>query len=150
MQARIIFAAVSYAAILSASASAQSPPVVNNTHIGAVVPGDFVTGFFTGQGDLPITWSDFTFANFSPLIGATGSGPFHAATFDPETQLFSWDSTGSPHGLYEWRATATNQFGSDQGSLFVDMTFLPEVPEPAGLGLAALGWMGLWGFTGRR
>jgi hypothetical protein len=80
----------------------------------------------------------------------TGSGPVLPATFDPDTQLFSWDTTGSPRGDYEWRVTATNQFGSDQGSLFVHMTLLPDVPEPGTLLLLGIAMMGFLGAARRR
>src|SRR3990170_1552384 len=90
--------------IALSTVNAADPPVIENLHIGAVLPGLIVNQtLWTSQGDPPIIWGNFTFDSFIPLYGNPPGGPFHAATFDTETQLFSWDSTGSPHGVYEWR-----------------------------------------------
>jgi hypothetical protein len=126
-------------AIASATTTAdgQSPPIVDDRLIGAGFPGEFVTGFISAEGDQPITWSGLFFHDFVPLSGHPDGEPFHPASFDVETQYFTWDSSGSPNGIYEWRVTATNQFGSDQGSLFVTF-LLPNVPEPSSALLAAI------------
>jgi hypothetical protein len=78
-----------------------------------------------------MTWSEFVFNDFFPLSGEPDGGPFYTASFDFDTQFFTWDSTGSPRGIYEWQVTATNQFGMDRGSIIVDVRRTADVPEPS-------------------
>jgi hypothetical protein len=115
------------------STSADDAPVISDKYLGAVNRGMLLNETITVSGDEPIDLSDFTFHSFVPLIPGQ-SGPLLPATFDPVVRLFSWDTTGSPGGEYEWRVTATNQFGSDQGSISV---FL-NVPEPGAISLVGM------------
>jgi hypothetical protein len=91
------------------------------------------------DGD-PITWSGFAFHSYTPAYGGGGPGPAHSATFNPLNQEFSWNSHASPRGIYEWRVSATDKDGSDEGSLTVHLI---EVPEPATVSLFGLAIIGL-------
>ena len=148
MNPHIAFAPLIATLLFSSSVVAQSPPTVNSANILSVTPGDLINHTFTlYAGTPPITWSDFMFASYLPLYGTTGSGPLYPATFDADIQLFAWDTTGSPQGIYEWRVTATNTYGSDEGRLFIHMNI---IPEPSSLVLSVLGLMCLGGIVRRR
>jgi hypothetical protein len=105
--------------------------VINN--VNANVPGS-VTHTFSAYGSSTITWSDFQFESYTPAFGGSGTGATNPAAFDPSTRQFTWNSVGSPIGIYKWNVTATNFLGSDQGTLTVNVT----IPEPATALLAGL------------
>jgi hypothetical protein len=84
----------------------------------------------------PLTWSGFSFASYTPAYGGNGPGPAIAATFDPNTQQFSWNTTGSPRGIYQWVVSASDGQASDEGTLTIHVT---EVPEPASVFMLLVG-----------
>ena len=98
---------------------------------------------FQAIGNPAITWSGFTFDSY---VGP-GTGPSNAATFDPATAKFTWNTVGSPLGTYKWLITASSAFGSDQGSLTVRITTVPEVTS---LSLLCFGMFGGFGLIRRR
>lgn len=76
---------------------------------------------------------NFRFDSYVPAPGTTGTGPAIPATF--VGRVFNWNTHGSPLGTYKWLFTVSNQYGSDDGSITVHIT---QVPEPAAVGLLAL------------
>jgi hypothetical protein len=127
--------------------TAQIPPVVMDRVFCCGYGIPILTHTFkTSQGDPPITWSDFMFVGYTPKYGGMGPGPGNPATFDPLLAKFTWDSTASPRGDYEWRVTATNEWGSDEGVLLVRFF----IPEPSTLLLVEIGIISLLGLTRRR
>jgi hypothetical protein len=96
------------------------------------------------SGSPPIAWHDFELAHFSPF--GDGAGAHFDATFDYDTQLFQWDTSRSSLGYYFWSVQATNEFGTDTGTLFVFLI----IPEPSSATLVVLGLIGLTGFRRRR
>lgn len=95
----------------------------------------------------PATWSNFAFDSYVPAVGASGTGPATPATFNTSSHLFSWNTVGSPLGTYKWFVTASNSYGSDQGSITVRIT---AVPEPASLLLVSLATFAGCLFSSRR
>ena len=67
------------------------------------------------------------FDSYVPAPGIPGTGPAIPAYVDPPTQKFTWNTVGSPIGTYKWLVTGTNNYGSDQASLTINIT----VPEPS-------------------
>jgi hypothetical protein len=117
-----------------------TPPTVDNAVINGVTAGDIVPHTFTANepdGDT-VTWSGFAFDSYTPAYGGAGPGPAMSASFNPSTRDFSWNSLGSPRGIYEWRVTASDVDGADEGRLTVHVL---QVPEPATLSL--FGWAAL-------
>jgi hypothetical protein len=94
----------------------------------------------------PLTWSGFALASYTPFYGGMGTGPAVAATFDANTQQFSWNSVGSPRGIYQWKVTASDGQASDEGRLTVHVT---AVPEPSTIGLCSLVTVSLIGLFRR-
>jgi hypothetical protein len=92
-----------------------------------------------------VTLSNFAFNSFTPPPGGSGAGPANPASLDSATQKFTWNTVGSPLGSYKWTYTAQNSFGSDSGSITVNIT----IPESATCSLAGLTLVGL-GFVRRR
>lgn len=78
------------------------------------------------------------FDSYVPPPGGAGSGPANSASLDLSdfSYYFNWNTRGSPLGTYKWLYTARNEFGSDDGSITVRIT---QVPEPASWWLAAIG-----------
>jgi hypothetical protein len=135
MFVRII--ATTVIAITVRTVSAQSPPDVGEVNFGFLLRGTVVDYTWPLlEGAPPITWDSFDLDSFTPTFGV-GTGPHFDATFDPDTQLFHWDSTASPPGIYVWSVRATNQFGSDTATFRIDLS----VPEPTSLAIAAVGMM---------
>jgi hypothetical protein len=94
----------------------------------------------------PFTWSNFTFDSFVPAGGASGTGPAIPAAFDTSMHKFTWKTVGSPLGTYKWLVNVANDWGSDQGSITVNIT---AVPEPATIMILALATPLLAGFRRR-
>jgi hypothetical protein len=106
-----------------------------------VFPGELFTHTFRAvDPDTPaanLTWSDFTFE---------GTGIAIEPTFDPLTQLFSWNTAGSQEGVFTARVKITDSQGlSDTGMLriILDDLFIPEPSTATILGCAMLGAMGV-------
>ena len=146
MRLRIMFLASIFGTIAFASASALSPPMVDNVYINGVALGEVVEHTFTQHGGTPsITWDNLTFVEYLPFIPGSTNPPFRAS-FDPDNQLFIWDTTGFARGAYVWSVRASNDAGSDTGTLTIQ-TFIPE-PASASLIIPAL--MGFAGTYRRR
>lgn len=129
------------------NALAQSPPSVNNGHVFGVYDGDIIDFTFTQSGGTPpISWDSFSFVDYIPPFGLQDSSPINAAMFDPDNQLFSWDSTNSKQGDYIWSVRATNDAGNSIGTVTVHLL----VPEPGVSALTGLALMGVLGSARRR
>jgi hypothetical protein len=116
------------------------PPVVFDLTTN-VLPGDIVMYTFTAIDlDTPgssLTWSEFAFEGENVAI---------QPTFDPLIQLFSWNTVGSPRGLYTARVTVSDPHGeSDRGTLQIFI-----VPEPTTMTLIVLVMFGLRGLAIRK
>ena len=126
------------------------PTVIDGAilNVDANDPGTVMHTFTATDPDLdPLTWSNFQFGTYTPAYGGAGPGPLNAATFNPSDQKFNWNSIGSPRGIYTWNVTASDgQGGSDQGTLTVHVT---AVPEPSALALCGLVMTGLVCFSRR-
>src|SRR5262249_40058811 len=103
------------------------PPTIADQVIDNVEAGDPnplnnpVKTTITATGDAPITWGGFGFDSFTQgFAGPASATPAIAATFDPATQQFSWQTNGSPRGIYKWHFTATNAVATDKGFLTVN------------------------------
>jgi hypothetical protein len=100
-------------------------PVIDNAFINATAGiGEVVMHTFTATDPdglaSNLTWSNFTFDGPVPAI---------PPAFNPSTQLFEWDTTGSPAGVYVATVKATDPSGlSDEGMLTIS---LAPIPEPA-------------------
>ena len=114
--------------------------------VNSAVPGS-VERLLTilNQAGGPLALTDFAYNSFTPPPGGPGTGPANPASLDSATRKFTWNTVGSPMGSYKWTYTATNSYGSDGGSITVNIT----VPEPAALSLVGLTLIGL-GFIRRR
>jgi hypothetical protein len=120
--------------------------MVDNAFINGFVIGDVLNHTFTQMGGTPpVAWDNFQFVSFEPDIPGSTNPPMNA-TFDPDNQLFSWDSTGFTRGVYEWSVRATNDFGNSTGAL----TVRAVIPEPGTAALAALGLIGVVGIRRQR
>jgi len=124
------------------------PATVDNHEVFNVMANDPgnnpVTHTFNAtnpDGD-SLTWSGFAFASYMPAYGGNGAGPIVAATFDTGTQAFSWNTTGSPRGIYVWNVGVSDGEASDQGTITVHVT---AVPEPS---IALLCGLAIFGLTG--
>ncbi|MEX2307340.1 MAG: PEP-CTERM sorting domain-containing protein [Pirellulales bacterium] len=82
-----------------------------------------------------------------PAYGGVGSGPANAATFDTNTQQFSWNNLGSPRGVYRWAVTASDGQASDEGTITIHKT---TVPEPSTVALCGLAMVSLFALLRRR
>jgi hypothetical protein len=122
-------------------ATLSVPHIVDSviSNVAANTPESrYVTHQFTGVSNdwNTYTWDDFSFVSYMPAYGGAGSGPALPADFDAETKLFSWNTAGSPRGIYKWRVTAIDEVGEmDNGLLTVHLV---SVPEPASVVLAAV------------
>jgi hypothetical protein len=113
------------------TARAQSPPLVDSAVISRnLLDYPVITHTFTQTGGtLPITWDEFSY------IGDASNRALYPATFDPDTQLFRWETVGGRREVYVWSVRASNSAGSSTGTLTIN-TF---VPEPATALMVALG-----------
>jgi hypothetical protein len=92
------------------------PPVVENSVI-AVPLNEVITHTFTATDpDTPISelsWSELAFTELKAGI---------LPQFDAATQLFSWNTAGTPEGIYEFSVMATDSRGaSDIGRLRIGL-----------------------------
>ncbi len=119
------------------NATQNRAPTVDDAVINALV-GDTVGHIFTGSDPdgNPLTWS---------FVGQLGSAPAIAPTFNPLTQSYSWDTTGSAPGTYIAQARASDGSLTDIGNLTVNLSTGTPTGVPDGgstaamLGLALLG-----------
>ena len=125
------------------NAAANQAPTVDDATINALVGGGPISYTFTGMDpeDASVTWD--------PQLVLGAGFDFATPTFDVNTQLLSWDTTGYSAGSYLIQARAfDSQNVGDYGLLTVnlsDNTTLPpsSVPEPGTLLLLGLGFAGL-------
>jgi hypothetical protein len=99
----------------------------------------------------PITWSNLEFVGYTPDYGGAGPGPVNSPSLLGSGE-FSWNSVGSPRGIYEWRVTATDSTVrtdtpvvglSSTGTIKVHVTAVPEPASVALCGLAVLAMVGI-------
>ena len=114
--------------------SGNLAPNVTDSFINIML-GDSVSHTFMGtdpEGS-PLTWLFVNF--FGPGV------PALMPSFDPLTQLFSWDSTGSMLGVYQAQVQASDGSLTDIGTLTINVTNggSTAVPEPATLLLVGSG-----------
>ncbi len=86
----------------------------------------------------PDSWSGLLNPTFTPSFGGSNTG--NAPQWDPNTQSFSWDTTGWSRGLYTWNVEATNAGGTGSGLISIEVS---QVPEPASFVLFGLALAGL-------
>jgi hypothetical protein len=120
----------------------SEPPVVEDSTIVAL-PSAVITHLISAYDPdtevTELTWTNVTFEGLEATI---------QPQFDSATQVFTWDTTGSPVGIYEFRVTASDTVGgSDIGRLLIGLGVeLPsdadggdvDIPEPATICLAGL------------
>jgi hypothetical protein len=95
------------------------PPLVVDTNLGDQTQGNLINHpFTTSAGALPITWDNL-------LVSGAGT-PAIAPTLN-SSGMFSWNSAGSPLGLYNFDVTATNAGGSDVGRLSLNLVAPPPL-----------------------
>jgi hypothetical protein len=83
----------------------------------------------------PYYWSfPYGFSHYQPAPGASRTGAAVQPTIDPITGKFSWNTVGSPLGIYTWGVSAENVLGNGLG--FVTLTLVPEPATFALIGLA--------------
>jgi MYXO-CTERM domain-containing protein len=124
--------------VLAASAFAQSPPDIANYHLEQIGRPEVIDLTWPlHSGSPPIVWHDFKLHSFLPF--GDGTGAYYDPTFDYDTQLFHWDTHRSSLGWYFWTVQASNEFGTDTGTLSV----LRLTPEPTTLAIWVIGMLGV-------
>jgi hypothetical protein len=94
-----------------------APPLVVDSDLGDNVGGGILNhSFTTSSGDSPFMWGNLTASGPSvPAIAPTLSAD----------GIFSWNTVGSPFGLYHFEVTTANAGGSDVGRLSINLTSPP-------------------------
>jgi hypothetical protein len=143
--------------------SVNLPPIAPYVHDSSIEaePNEIINYTLTARDpDTPMTeliWSDITFVGLDVAI---------QPQFDAATQTFTWNTAGSPAGVYDFRVTATDLHGgADFGRLHIGLglpldddytsgddadspTFPggdPEVPEPTTMSLLGAAVIVLFG-----
>lgn len=147
-----IIADLGCSAFFGAACSTQTgvaPVVVDYTNTDATLNKVVATTIGTSAGDTPITWGNLSNFSYTPGFGALPSAPglSKQPTWDPNTQAFSWDTSGSTRGTYVWNVLATNATGNDTGVITVEVQ---SVPEPATLAMVCLAAFGCVSIARRR
>ncbi len=125
-------------------ALSNNAPSVQDVVINALV-GDNISHTMIATDDgLPnppggLTWD---------LLSFIGAGANLAPAFDPNTQLFTWDTTGSAVGTYIVNIRANDGSLTDSGSITINLT-QGVVPLPGTLALLLAG-LGGAGFARKR
>jgi hypothetical protein len=96
---------------------------------------------FQSEGVPPITWSDLA------VMGPGGASPVLEPTLSSEG-AFSWDSTNSSLGTWAFNATATNAFGTDIGTLRIEIGEEVLIPEPHTLAMMIIAFFSIFGRIG--
>jgi hypothetical protein len=128
------------------------PPMVDDIYYLRLFRNEIIGPLMlmdTAPGIPPVTWSDLMNFSYEPAFGAappSSPGIHHQPTWDPLTQKFNWDTSGSSPGRYMWEVTASNAFGEDSAKITVDLM----IPEPATIWLVGLTMIGLFGTARRR
>jgi hypothetical protein len=129
--------------------SPNASPTVVDAVLNNEGPGTSMHTFTANDPDMdPLTWSGFTFLDYTPAYGGLGPGPANAATFNPGTQLFSWNNIGSPRGIYRWAVTASDGQLSDEGTITIHKTSV--LPEPSVISLMCIAMASMIGGWRRR
>jgi hypothetical protein len=98
------------------------PPLVADANLGNRTQDSLISHNFTALGTPPITWDNL-------MVNGPGA-PTIAPTLTT-SGVFSWNSAGSPLGLYNFDVTATNPYGSDTGRLMINLVEAPPESLPA-------------------
>jgi hypothetical protein len=131
-----------FVVVSSMSAVAQSPPSVDSAYY-RIFSGTTLNHTFTQSGGTPpIVWDNFTFEGVSGPF----TGLMFPATFDTNTQLFSWWAIGARRNEYVWSVRASNGAGSNTGTI----TISTYIPEPSTLALCVIATVSLLGRARRR
>ena len=107
---------------LSLNLVAPPPPVlpsVVDANLGDRLLGSVINHTFTTSAGDFITWGN---------LNVSGPGaPVNAPSLS-SNGVFNWNTSGSPLGLYNFDATATNDAGSDVGQLTLNLVTPPPRP----------------------